>query len=157
MKTHCKRGHALTPDNVKRQPSDGKQYMRCLTCARKAALKYKGRDKSGYTPFEEIEAMPANRILRGLRHFDWVGLDELLVAIDAPDLQCTERNTLLATISRLVQLGCISRRKLSSKMVRSLGYTEVRITQAGRDRLRNALDKYTAWMDSVDQDEECAA
>lgn len=156
MKTHCKWGHALTPDNVKTQYKGRKAYQRCITCARSHALK----DKTGYTPIEEIKSAPANRLLRGLRHFDWVGVDELLIAIDAPEQNCTERNTLLATITRLVDMGCIDRRKLNSKKVRSLGYSEVRITQAGRDRLSSALNKYTTWIASAehdDADEECAA
>jgi hypothetical protein len=158
VKSHCINGHAMTPDNVVRRTYRGGQCHRCRACAREAARRKAeanrrarsasphGTKVGGYIPLDELLAMPFNRVLRGLRRFDWVETHELLSAIEAPEVDCTERNTLTCAISRMVSRGEIERRDSPRTFVGAR--YEVRITAMGLARLERTFADYHRRLES---------
>lgn len=92
---------------------------------------------SKYIPLDEILEQPATRILRALRHFDWVRGPDLFAALEVPDFSVgkknPERDRYSAALSRLVKDGLVER---STRAVD--GFLN-RITKAGRVSLANRL------------------
>lgn len=73
---------------------------------------YRGT-KIDYTPIDEWLDRPGNRILRALRRFDWVEMDELAFALGIPqwNLEPIARQNLHQNVKRLFRAGRIDRRR----------------------------------------------
>lgn len=71
--------------------------------------------KSNYVPRDrrtgelEFNERPAQRIVRGLRHFDRVERSELFEAIGVPSVECLESRAFQKALSRLVAEGVVER------------------------------------------------
>lgn len=85
---------------------------------------------SKYIPLDEILDQPSTRILRALRHFDWVRGPDLFAALEVPDFvvgkKNPERDRYSAALSRLAKDGLVERSK------RAVDGFLHRITDAGR-------------------------
>lgn len=81
---------------------------------------------SRYLPVDELLELPRVRVLRVLRHFDWLGSSDMLLALNEPNYDAVWR-ALVAHIKD----GNIERR--------GSGPHEYRITQRGRAELAKLM------------------
>lgn len=93
-----------------------------------------------YIPIDETLSAPLVRILRALRHFEWVTTTDLLLVLGVSE-RGREHNTLHRALSRACTTGYIATRGPARN------YREYMITPSGRAELKRRL--------TVDM--ECAA
>ena len=112
----------------------------CQPCLDYAADRYQSRQLglTAYRPWEEILSLRV-RILRAIRHFDWVTAGELFDAMGVEqNHDSLERNACQTAMTRLVRGGLVQVRKPIS--TGRLGHLSVyRITPSGLQRLREEL------------------
>lgn len=85
-----------------------------------------------YIPIDETLSMPIVRVLRTLRHFEWVTSGELLYVLGVNE-RGREHNALHRALSRACVSGYIETRGPSRN------YREYRITSKGRAELKRRL------------------
>lgn len=150
MKTHCKRGHAMTPDNVRIRVQHGKYTQRnCRMCE---VILQRRRDRGTdrtepYTPIDEILAAPSIRILRVIRRFDWLGFVELCDLLEIDDQDRASRWRVQGMLAFLVAQGHLD----TDKTFHTVAY---RLTASGADKLRSTLVKYDRCLDAISLTDE---
>lgn len=150
MKTHCKRGHAMTPDNVRiRIQRAGYEQRNCRKCE---TINQKTRDRNGagrteafYEPLDEILASPTVRVLRVMRRHDWITCETLLDVLEIEDIK--GRNNISGTLQHLARQGDVAQDKSSFPRL-------YRIAKAGIYKLNKAHERYLRGLDAVELTDE---
>ena len=86
-----------------------------------------------YVPLDEILGMPRVRVLRALRHFEWVTLEELFLSMGLLSNSSHEWRNLVASLCRAYKAGQVKRRGKAN------GHCHYRITAVGRAELKRRL------------------
>lgn len=97
--------------------------------------------KIPYSAIDFLLTLPHIRLLRAARWFDWIELDDLYIAAEAPD-DYADREAYYAAMTRMVKAGNIKRKRMRfSKRGRTRMSTMVRITPKGKKALRAVFDQ----------------
>lgn len=148
MKTHCKRGHELSGDNLRVRTERGYQQRNC----RKCDLIRRGksdRTNSGraevYEPLDDILRSPTVRVLRAIRFHDWISMSDVAEILGIDGFK--ERNNLSSVLQNMARFGYVDRH-------RGLGLRLYRITRRGIEQLERALAKYVEKLDCIELTDE---
>jgi DNA-binding MarR family transcriptional regulator len=116
-------------------------------------------DRGNYVPLDEVLESHPVRVLRALRHFDWIDTRDVFdLALNAElneitGRQSVERSALSQAIVRLVRRGLAERQQLGANV------WVLRITAAGRRALARCLtpDTRIATSDELAETEDACA